>query len=153
MSSAWEVLEKQSKAKTDDVAAWEAKFSRLTVEVSGGVGYPVFSTDHGCLCSLAQKAKADQKYFATMREREALEAERKQMNRNMQQQALHVDNLTKAREQATEKIVSAHVWPVSSSSFDLHYLPCPRNFCRECSGIASRQSSKRNIAQTSCSRR
>ncbi len=33
MSSAWEILEKQSKAKVDDAAAWEAKFSRLSVEV------------------------------------------------------------------------------------------------------------------------
>lgn len=43
-----------------------------------------------------------------MREREALEAERKQMNRNVQQQALHISNLTEAKDQASEKIVSVN---------------------------------------------
>jgi hypothetical protein len=34
MSSAWEILDRQSKAKIDDGAAWEAKLSRISVEAS-----------------------------------------------------------------------------------------------------------------------
>lgn len=37
MSSAWEILEKQSKAKADDLSAWEAKCNRLTVEVGASI--------------------------------------------------------------------------------------------------------------------
>jgi len=55
MSTAWEILDKQSKAKVDETVTWETKYNRVSVE----------------------KAKAEQKYFSAMREKEAIEAERK----------------------------------------------------------------------------
>jgi len=95
MSSAWEILEKQSKGKVDDAAAWEAKFSRLSVE----------------------KAKAEQKYFSTMREREALEADRKAANRSIQQQTLLISKMTEAQDTLTEEIKAARALSVHRQQF------------------------------------
>jgi hypothetical protein len=33
MSTAWEILDKQSKAKVDETATWETKYNRVSVEV------------------------------------------------------------------------------------------------------------------------
>lgn len=58
-----------------------------------------------------QKAKAEQKYFGTMREREALEAERKASNRSLQQQTLLIGKMTEAQETLGEDIVSGITFP------------------------------------------
>jgi len=72
MSSAWEILDKESKARQDESVAWESKFSKLSVE----------------------KAKAEQKYFAAMREKEAIDAERKAVLKNATKHAATIAKLT-----------------------------------------------------------
>lgn len=106
MSSAWEILEKQNKEKVDDIATWEARFSRLSVEVSWS-GVPLYLEDPLNISYLiiGQKAKAEQKYFGTMREREALEAERKASNRSLQQQTLLIGKMTETQDVLQKEIV------------------------------------------------
>lgn len=59
LSTAWETLEKQVKSKAFDLYQMEDKVSK----------------------AVAEKARSENKYFATMRENEALEAEKKALQR------------------------------------------------------------------------
>ena len=93
MSSAWEILDKESKAHQDEVAAWEFKFHKLSVEVFHFLITYFNYTLNADSCK-TQKAKAEQKYFAAMREKEAIDAERKAVLKNAMKYATTITKLT-----------------------------------------------------------
>ncbi|KAF8331113.1 uncharacterized protein EI90DRAFT_3058592 [Cantharellus anzutake] len=72
MSSAWEILDRESKTRQDETATWESKVNKLSVE----------------------KAKAEQKFFAAMREKEAIDAERKAVLKNATKDAAIIAKFT-----------------------------------------------------------
>ncbi|KAF7792349.1 hypothetical protein EIP86_003385 [Pleurotus ostreatoroseus] len=82
LSAAWEALDRQVKSKVFDLSAMEEKVSKSNLE----------------------KAKAENKFYATMREKEAIENERKAAIRAFEKQSQAVEKLL-----STEKVLLARV--------------------------------------------
>ncbi|TDL25907.1 BRE1-domain-containing protein [Rickenella mellea] len=74
LSAAWEALDRQVKSKVFDLSAIEDRFSKQCME----------------------KAKAENKYYAVMRDKEAIEVERKNIARNLEKQTKVMENLAKS---------------------------------------------------------
>ncbi|KAF8577106.1 BRE1-domain-containing protein [Ramaria rubella] len=74
LSAAWEALDRQNKAKVFDMDAMDVKLQKLAGE----------------------KAKADNKYFGAMRQKEAAEAERKASSRTVEKLQRTVERLSEA---------------------------------------------------------
>jgi len=56
--------------------------------------------------SSQQKAKSDNKYYAAMRDKEAIEAERKNLARTLEKQGKAVDHFTELEKQLeTQKVI------------------------------------------------
>ncbi|KIK09930.1 hypothetical protein K443DRAFT_671248 [Laccaria amethystina LaAM-08-1] len=72
LSTAWEALDRQVKNKVFDLSSLEDRLSRSSVE----------------------KAKSDNKFFAAMRDKEAIETERKNLSRTIEKQGKAVDRFT-----------------------------------------------------------
>ncbi|KAF9568023.1 BRE1-domain-containing protein [Agrocybe pediades] len=72
LSALWESLDKQLKSKVLDLSAMEERLSKSAID----------------------KAKSDNKYFAAMRDKEAIENERKNLARTLEKQGKAVDRLT-----------------------------------------------------------
>ncbi|GJJ06320.1 hypothetical protein Clacol_000511 [Clathrus columnatus] len=83
LSAAWEALDRQNKSKIFDMDGVEVKLQKLT----------------------AEKAKADNKYFAAMRQKEAAEAERKAAARALEKLQKTVDRFTDAEKSVSTKLV------------------------------------------------
>ncbi|KAJ3803280.1 hypothetical protein GGU11DRAFT_671167 [Lentinula aff. detonsa] len=115
LSSAWEALDGQVKNKIFDLSAMEDRLTKVTVE----------------------RAKSDNKFYAASRERDAIEAERKSVIRNMEKQARALEVLKENEQRlngllaATQDELSKHksycreahdnvVKQFNSKSLDLH---------------------------------
>ncbi|KAH9485124.1 E3 ubiquitin-protein ligase BRE1 [Psilocybe cubensis] len=72
LSALWEALDRQLKSKVFDLSSMEERLSKSAIE----------------------KAKSDNKYFAAMRDKEAIENERKNLVRTLERQGKAVDRLT-----------------------------------------------------------
>ncbi|KAJ4483234.1 hypothetical protein J3R30DRAFT_3447116 [Lentinula aciculospora] len=84
LGSAWEALDSQVKNKIFDLSAMEDRLTKVTVE----------------------RAKSDNKFYAASRERDAVEAERKNLIRNMEKQGRALD-LQKETEQRLNGLLAA----------------------------------------------
>lgn len=95
----------------------EEKVSKLATEVRH---YPLVVAKPRSLAesfrSLSQKAKADNKYFAAMRTKEAVEVERKVAQRNVEKQSKVLEKLSESERNLMNQLVS-RVWPPPLSSF------------------------------------
>ncbi|KAF8813812.1 BRE1-domain-containing protein [Phlegmacium glaucopus] len=84
LSTAWETLDRQLKSKVFDLANLEDRLAKSSVE----------------------KAKSDNKYYAAMRDKEAIEAERKNLARTLEKQGKAVDHFTELEKQLeTQKTI------------------------------------------------
>lgn len=79
ISAAWEVLEKQVKNKIFDLANLEDRLSKSGLD----------------------KAKSENKFYTCMREKEAIEAERKTLSRNVEKQAKAIEKLLETEKSLT----------------------------------------------------
>lgn len=113
LSAAWEALDKQVKSKVFDLSAMEERLSKQNLEVRSFT-YDSFLRTLFNVDIIVQKAKADNKFFAAMRDKEASEYERKNAVRNVEKQAKLIENLTKS-----EKSLQA-----LNVSMRLHQLIC-----------------------------
>ncbi|KAJ3567584.1 hypothetical protein NP233_g6273 [Leucocoprinus birnbaumii] len=82
ITSAWETLDQQVKSKVFDLAALEERLSRSQME----------------------KAKSDNKYYATVRDKEALENEKKQKEKLYEKQGTAVASLSEAKRNLESQI-------------------------------------------------
>ncbi|KAI0071770.1 BRE1-domain-containing protein [Panus rudis PR-1116 ss-1] len=82
LSAAWEALDKQVKSRAVDLAAWEERVTKAGID----------------------KAKVENKYYAAVRDKDALENERKNLSRNLEKQTKLIEKLV-----ATEKTLQAQV--------------------------------------------
>lgn len=88
LSSAWEALDRQVKSKVFDLAAMEERLSKGAMDVSCYWYLP-----HKLLTRYIQKAKAENKYYAAMRDKEAMEIEKKSFMRMLEKQGKAVEKL------------------------------------------------------------
>jgi E3 ubiquitin-protein ligase BRE1 len=101
LSGAWEALDGQLKNKVVSLTAAEEKIAKSAHEVRHR-----FSFIRQVKCTLGiQKAKADNKYFAAMRDRESVEIERKNAIRNLEKQAKVVERLVDSEKNLQQQIV------------------------------------------------
>ncbi|KAG2079213.1 BRE1-domain-containing protein [Suillus decipiens] len=100
LSGAWEALDGQLKNKVVSLTAAEEKIAKSAHEVRRR-----FSFVRQAKCTLGiQKAKADNKYFAAMRDRESVEIERKTAIRNLEKQAKVVERLADSEKNLQQQI-------------------------------------------------
>jgi E3 ubiquitin-protein ligase BRE1 len=83
LSALWENLDKQVKDKVFDLAVMEERIQKAATE----------------------KAKADNKYFATMRQKDAADAERKNLQRNLDKQVKVIEKLAETEKSLGKQIV------------------------------------------------
>jgi E3 ubiquitin-protein ligase BRE1 len=101
LSAAWEALDRQVKNKVFDLIGMEDRLTKSGLDVC-------FSFN----CSLAtqpyciQRAKSENKFYAAMRDKEAIEAERKNIARNLEKQAKVVERLVESERSLTGQVVS-----------------------------------------------
>ncbi|PPQ99442.1 hypothetical protein CVT24_005249 [Panaeolus cyanescens] len=84
LTGLWESLNQELKSKVFDLASMEERLSK------------------SCL----DKAKSDNKYFAAMRDKEAVDNERKNLARTLEKQSKVVDRLTEVEKQLRHQILS-----------------------------------------------
>jgi len=103
ITSAWETLDRQIKNKIFDLSSLEEKLSKSQTDVSGQikVGERI-QTETVFL----QKARSDNRYYATVREKEALENEKKNKERLVEKQQMAVETLHDVQKNLTVQIVS-----------------------------------------------
>lgn len=106
LSTAWEALDRQVKNKVFDLSSLEDRLSRSSVEVCNneltriaGYNFPF----------PWQKAKSDNKFFAAMRDKEAIETERKNLSRTIEKQGKAVDRFTDVEKSMRAQAVSSLV--------------------------------------------
>lgn len=102
LSTAWESLQGQVTNKVFDLAAAEERIMKANLDVSSTV-HKVALNIHNILGM--QKAKADNKFFAAMREKEAVENEQKHLARTNEKLLKHVSNLTDVDKANTNRLV------------------------------------------------
>lgn len=82
------------------------------------------------LMSARQKAKCDNKFFAAMRDKEAIENERKNLTRNLEKQGKVVERLVETERNLSAQVVrTIHLIPRTTSSelfctAELRKRPC-----------------------------
>ncbi|KAF8973107.1 BRE1 E3 ubiquitin ligase-domain-containing protein [Flammula alnicola] len=84
LSALWESLDRQLKSKVFDLNSLEDRLSKSAID----------------------KAKSDNKYFAVMRDKDAIEAERKALARTLEKQGKVVDRLTDAEKQLRNHLLA-----------------------------------------------
>ncbi|KAL0578744.1 E3 ubiquitin-protein ligase bre1 [Marasmius crinis-equi] len=85
LSAAWETLDNQVKSKVFDLTSMEEKLTR----------------------ALTEKAKAENKFYATMRDKEGIELERRTLHRNLEKHAKVVEALKETESKLSHQITMA----------------------------------------------
>ena len=104
ITSAWETLDRQIKNKIFDLSSLEEKLSKSQMDVSGQINVH-WRGGSNSNCFL-QKARSDNRYYATVREKEALENEKKNKERLVEKQQMAVETLHDVQKNLTVQIVS-----------------------------------------------
>jgi E3 ubiquitin-protein ligase BRE1 len=89
LSAAWEALDKQVKSKVFDLKAMEDRVLKAGSDVRAH-----FPCGREQVADEAQRAKLENKFFAAMRDKEAVENERKNLARNAEKQTKVIEKLT-----------------------------------------------------------
>ncbi|KAK7692778.1 hypothetical protein QCA50_004411 [Cerrena zonata] len=84
LSAAWETLDKQIKSKVYDLSAMEERVSKLSVD----------------------KAKSENKFYSAMRDKEALENERKNLARNGEKQNKLIEKIMEEKSNLLQQVSS-----------------------------------------------
>ncbi|KAF9010533.1 BRE1 E3 ubiquitin ligase-domain-containing protein [Cyathus striatus] len=84
LSTAWETLDRQLKGKIFDLSVMEERCSKAGLD----------------------KAKSENKYYAAMRDKEAIEVERKNLQRSLDKQAKVVDRLVDAEKNLSGQVLA-----------------------------------------------
>nr|VWO99564.1 E3 ubiquitin protein ligase (EC [Ganoderma boninense] len=82
LSSAWEVLDRQVKNKVFDLSALEDRMSKLNTE----------------------RAKSENKFYQCMRDKDAVDAERKKLSLNLEKAAKAIERLTESEKTLTTRV-------------------------------------------------
>lgn len=103
LSAAWETLDRQVKSKVYDLSALEDRIAKAGVDVSGFSAGPteLLSCPDGI-----QRAKAENKFYAAMRDKEGVDLERKNLARNLDKAGKAVDKLSQSEKALTARMVS-----------------------------------------------
>ncbi|CDO75357.1 hypothetical protein BN946_scf184966.g25 [Trametes cinnabarina] len=86
LSAAWEALDRQLKSKVYDLSAIEERMSKTNVD----------------------RAKAENKFYAAMRDRDASDQERKSLTRSLDKAVKALEKLTESEKALTSRIYSKH---------------------------------------------
>lgn len=103
LSAAWETLDRQVKSKVYDLSALEDRIAKAGVDVSG---FPVGPTELLSYIDGIQRAKAENKFYAAMRDKEGVDLERKNLARNLDKAGKAVDKLSQSEKALTARMVS-----------------------------------------------
>lgn len=125
LSTAWSTLDEQNSAKVFNLVHLEEKVQRLNTDVRLfdflgeerlpkkqerlTIGYPPFFFSF-CLfpsCQSLQKAKADNRYFATMRQKDAIAAENTVLTKLAEKQQRAVDGVNDLQHSLNTQLVSS----------------------------------------------
>ncbi|KAL0068814.1 E3 ubiquitin-protein ligase bre1 [Marasmius tenuissimus] len=99
LSAAWESLDNQVKSKVFDLTSMEEKLSK----------------------ALTEKAKAENKYYAAMRDKEAIDLERKNLTRNLEKHAKLVDALKDSESKLTQQInIAQKILATRETAYSTH---------------------------------
>ncbi|KDQ57820.1 hypothetical protein JAAARDRAFT_178316 [Jaapia argillacea MUCL 33604] len=85
LSAAWESLDRQVKSKVFDLTAMEDRLTKIGVD----------------------KAKLENKFYAAMRDKEAIESERKNIARNLEKQAKVIEKLVESEKNLLSQIADS----------------------------------------------
>jgi E3 ubiquitin-protein ligase BRE1 len=111
MSALWENLDKQLKNKIFDLSTMEEKLSKAMTEVSSSV------ESLECLgLTCWQKSKADNKFFAAMRELDALNAVKAGQAREIAKQTKVIERLVESEKSLNRQLVGPPVWHLYTHS-------------------------------------
>lgn len=109
LSAAWEALDRQVKGKVFDLTSMEERLAKMAHDV----GLFLFSTllQFTDLIIFYQRAKSENKFYAAMRDKEAIEIERKNVSRNLEKQAKLVERLQEYGKGLSLQIVrESYLW-------------------------------------------
>lgn len=104
LSSLWEGLDQQVKKKVFDLGTVEEKLQKTAHEVCVVSYWWTMGRADRRDC-VTQKAKAENKYFAAMREKEMGESERKAMARQLEKQGKAVERAAEVEKQLSGQVV------------------------------------------------
>lgn len=104
LSAAWESLEKQLKKKVYDLSAADERIGKVNLEVC----VPATSSAPR-LMSSSQKAKAENKFFLCMRDKDASDGERKRLAQNLDRAAKAIEKLGETEKNLSSRIVSLSI--------------------------------------------
>lgn len=103
LSAAWETLDRQVKSKVYDLSAMEDRIAKAGVDVSN---FPVELSELLSRLNGTQRAKAENKFYAAMRDKEGVDLERKNLARNLDKAGKAVDKLSQSEKALTARMVS-----------------------------------------------
>lgn len=139
LSAAWETLDRQVKSKVYDLSALEDRIAKAGVDVSG---FPAWPTELLSCLNAIQRAKAENKFYAAMRDKEGVDLERKNLARNLDKAGKAVDKLSQS-----EKALTARMVRIFSTIVVLKLTSVPSMISRRSSysGRRSRSSRKSKL--------
>jgi E3 ubiquitin-protein ligase BRE1 len=100
LSAAWETLDRQVQSKVFELKGMEDRVVKINLDVC------FFLRQDSLFNSLWQKAKSDNKFYAAMRDKEAIENERKNLARNLEKQGKVVERLVESERNLSAQVVS-----------------------------------------------
>lgn len=119
MSAAWESLDRQVKSKVFDLSAMEERLTKSGLDVCFILKFAcIQSINH---CGSTQRAKSENKFYSAMRDKEAIENERKNISRNLEKQAKVVERLVETEKNLTARVVSTLMY--SRQDLSTHCYP------------------------------
>jgi E3 ubiquitin-protein ligase BRE1 len=106
LSAAWEALDRQVKNKVFDLTSMEDRLTKSGLDVCFPCHFFIVFSQLSRVCVSSQRAKSENKFYAAMRDKEAIEAERKNIARNLEKQAKVVERLVETEKNLTGQVVS-----------------------------------------------
>jgi len=111
MSALWENLDKQLKSKIFDLSTMEEKLGKAMTEVRAFfMTLPIFSP-------FWQKSKADNKFFAAMRELDALNGVKAGQTRELAKQTKVIERLVESEKSLNRQLVRLRAYHLRTYSF------------------------------------
>lgn len=100
LSAAWEALDRQVKSKVFELKDMEDRVVKSGLDVRHLRLFLIHNS------FVWQKAKSENKFFAAMRDKEAVENERKNLSRNLEKQGKAVERLVESERSLGAQMVS-----------------------------------------------
>lgn len=106
LSAAWQMLDEQNRDKVLNLVLYEEKLTKLVTEVGLTLRLKTIAN------VAAQKSKADNKYFAAMRAKEALLGENQVLTKAAERQTKAIEALNDTKAALLEQLVITKCQPL-----------------------------------------